>query len=96
LALANAAIGTGAIVATGGIAATGAALAAAPATYGATLILVPGGLLTTAGGFYLIGFGTDMYVNEINALFGVHVAGPNDMAPAFFPRLPPIFEKACP
>lgn len=94
-ALASAAIGTGSVVAAGGALATGAALAAVPATGGATLALVPGGLLTTAGGFYLIGLGTDLTISEVNGLFGTQVAGPNDVAPKFFPRLPPVYGKKC-
>lgn len=95
-AIASAAIGTGAVVATGGMIATGAAVAAVPATSGISLVLVPGGLITTAGGFYLIGLGTDMSVNEINGLLGTQLPGPNDVAPSLFPRLPPVFGKTCP
>ena len=66
LAIGFGAIGAGAYVGAAGIVATGAAVAAAPATGLTSLILVPGGVLVTAGGVGLVTFGTTVVLNEVN------------------------------
>lgn len=89
------AITSGAVVATAGLVASGAVVAAAPATYGTSLILLPGSLLVVAGGEYLIAFGTDAAINEINGLFATNIPGPHDVNPGLFPRMPPIVNRGC-
>jgi RHS repeat-associated protein len=84
----SASITAGAVVTTGGIIATGAVVAAAPATYGTSLILLPGTLLVVGGGEYLIAFGTDVNIGQINALPGAKIPRPRDIAPNAFPGLP--------
>jgi hypothetical protein len=66
LAIGFGAIGAGAYVGAAGVVATGAAVAAAPATGLTSLILVPGGVLVTAGGVGLVTFGTTVVLNEVN------------------------------
>jgi RHS repeat-associated protein len=89
------AITSGAVVATAGLVASGAVVAAVPATYGTSLILLPGSLLVVAGGEYLIAFGTDVAINEINGLFATNIPGPHDVNPGLFPRMPPIVNRGC-
>ncbi len=81
---------SGTVVATGGIVATGAVIVAAPATFGLSLIALPGTLLVVGGGEYLIALGTDIYIDQVNRLFGTNIPGPHDVAPKAFPRLPNV------
>jgi len=76
------AIVAGTAVATGSILATGAAIAAAP--FGGYLVL-PVTLAGVAAGEYLIAFGTDVNIGQINALLGTNIPRPHDVAPQIFP-----------
>ena len=84
----NASILAGSAVAAGGAVATGALVAAAPEKLGLSLVGVPGTLLVVAAGEYLVVFGTDVNIGQINALFGTKIPRPHDVAPKAFPGLP--------
>jgi len=86
----NASIAAGAALTTGGILATGVVVASVPATYGTSLILLPGALLVVGAGEYLIAFGTDINIGQINALTGAKIPRPRDVAPNAFPGLPSV------
>ncbi len=84
----NASILAGSAVAAGGIVATGGLIAAAPETLGLSLIAVPGTLLVVAAGEYLVVFGTDVNIGQVNTLLGTKIPRPHDVAPKAFPGLP--------
>ncbi len=91
--LAGGAIVVGSVVAATGVVATTVLVAAVPETFGLSATLIPASLGVIAGGGYLIAFGTDIYLIEINAFLGTQISGPGDISPGF-PRFEPIFNES--
>jgi RHS repeat-associated protein len=81
------AIISGAAVATSGLVLTGAIFAAAPESFGLSLLAAPAGLAVTGAGFYTIGFGTTAIMNHTNNLLGTHMPTLSDYG--VYPDWPP-------